>query len=590
MTTARRVDEPAGQQLATGSLRLLSDPFLMVPRRRTCTVVWFTERPCATNLVLLGRGVHRLSEADLPALAAGQAFDGLQVFRASTAVTSRMGEDAASQVPEPPAGPSARPAHRHEARVGPLRRGRRTPYRVLSGDGGEVVMSAVYTLAPAPSRRDPVRLMLTSDHQDKPNVARNIQLAAQVLGPLDAVLAVGDLADVPDRTSEWFDSGSGSAFFAVMQGHGDRPDTAGRVAHGAAILQHVPIWPVIGNHEVMGRVDGVGDLQAATLSHVPREVAAAEYDRLHPTVDGPEREAWIERNSFSTRSYEEVFSSLPTTGGDGVRRYAVSIGEVRLITLFVTRAWRGPQAQADPSQRTVNSRHQDAADTLTDPLRRSHGEFWFDDIRAGSEQYRWLEAELRSPARRRCRWTVVQLHEGPHGLGENMVPPYVEPVTVEERDADGELVGIRYEYPIERDALVHELAPLLEEHGVDLVLNGHSHLWNRFRRGRTHYLEASNTGNSYGAHHPASGLARPAPGAPWPAKDHVAMGDPGGLEPVLPSEGGLAPGQPFVASNDHVVVQCLDSGRGTVSSWVADVRDPATPPRLLDEFRLGSVD
>lgn len=589
MTTARRVDRPAGQQLATADLRLLSDPFLMVPRRRSCTVVWFTEDTCRTNLVLLGHGVDALAERDLPALAAGKAFPGVSAFVATTSVTTRMAEDPGSLVPNPPDGIVPRPVQRHQAVVGPLGRRRRTPYRVLSADGDRVAMSAVYTLAPAPSRRDPVRLMFTSDHQDKPNVARNIQTAAQVLGPLDAVLAVGDLANVPDRTSEWFDSGSGSSFFAVLQGHGDRDDTAGNRAHGAAILQHVPIWPAIGNHEVMGRIDGMPTLDAATFSHAPRAVAAAEHDRLHPDADPARREAWIERNSFSSRSYEEVFASLPSTGGDGVRRYATSIGEVRLVTLFVTRAWRSSRAEPDPARRELNTRHHDARDVLDDPLRRSHGEFWFDDIRVGSEQYRWLVAELGSTARRRSRWTVVQLHEGPHGLGENMVPPYVEPVTVEERDTSGELVGNRYEYPIERDALVHDLAPLLEREGVDLVLNGHSHLWNRYRAGRTNYLEASNTGNSYGAHHPASGLARQEPGPPWPAKDHVAMGDPGGLEPELPTKGGLQPGQPFVASNDHVVVQVLDSGSGTVTSWVHDVRTPDVAPRVLDRFRLGEA-
>jgi hypothetical protein len=41
---------------------------------------------------------------------------------------------------------------------------------------------------------------------------------------------------------------------------------------------------------------------------------------------------------------------------------------------------------------------------------------------------------------------------------------------------------------------------LLEQAGVDLVLYGHSHLWNRFV-GPTgmHFLETSNVGNTYGA-------------------------------------------------------------------------------------------
>lgn len=590
---ARRFSGPdvvATPALRTGSLELLSDPFLMAPRRHTCTVVWFTEQP-GNHLVLVGHGVGELSERDLPALAAGRERPGVRIHRATSSTLSRTAEDQDSRVAEPPSRLTPRPVQRHEARVGPLRPGRRVAYRVLSTSlEGDVVMSAAYTLAPAPRRGSSVRLMFTSDHQDKPNTPRNLEVAAATLGPLDAVLAVGDLADIPDRASEWFDSDSGSAFFPAMQGRSHRADTAGNLSTGAALLQHLPIWPAIGNHEVMGRIEGVAGLNEAVLSHVPRHVAEAEYARRYgdgDAPDRPERKTWLERNSFSSRSYEEVFSSLPRTRGAGVRRYAVTIGEVRLITLNVTRAWRSTGADAEPASRQRTTRHQEAAAVIDDPMRQGHGEFWFDDIRPGSQQWRWLETELASSARRRCRWTIVQLHEGPHGLGENMMPPYVQPVTVEERNEAGELVGIRHEYPIERDTLVNDVAPLLERSGVDLVLNGHSHLWNRFRRGRTNYLEASNTGNSYGAHHPASGRARPAPGEPWPAKDHVAMGDPGGLEPIAPSHGGLAPDEPFLASNDHVVVQCFDSATGTITSWVHDVREPGQPPRILDEFRLG---
>lgn len=574
---------------------LLTDPFLMAPRRRSVQVIWFTETAGTHDLALVGPDARRLTERDVRAILRGNAIPGVRAFSATTSILTQTAEDADSNLPEGrrPSVLTPRRVLRHEATVSGLVPGRRIPYRVASVRGREVALSDTFTLAPAPRRGAPVRIMFTSDHQDKPNTPRNLEMAARTLGRVDAVLHAGDLANVPDRASEWFDSLSGSSVFPALQGRAHRADTAGNLSTGGAIIQHAPIWPAIGNHEVMGRGEGAASLNDAFHAQVPRRVAEAECQRLAvdhgPTVDhAVGKDEWIVRNSYNTTTYEQIFASLPATSPGGVRYYATTIGNVRLITLDVTRAWRGTEATADPLARTSNSRHHDAAGTQDDPFARGYGEFGYEPIGVGSAQHEWLVDELSSAARAACEYTIVMLHEGPHGLGENMAPPFAEPVEVPEFDDAGARIGARYEYDGRKNVLVHELAPLLEDAGVQLVLNAHSHLWNRFvaRNGRTNYLEASNTGNSYGAYHPASGMSRPVPGEPWVAEGYLAQGNPGGLEPVRPSEGGLNPDDCFVASNDHVVFQCFDSGTGEVTSRIHDVRRAHEEPRMLDRFTL----
>ncbi|PRC41821.1 hypothetical protein C6A85_000000113645, partial [Mycobacterium sp. ITM-2017-0098] len=134
--------------------------------------------------------------------------------------------------------------------------------------------------------------------------------------------------------------------------------------------------------------------------------------------------------------------------------------------------------------------------------------------------------------------------------------------------------------------------PMLEDAGVNLVYNGHSHLWNRFVSGNgVNYLEASNTGNSYGAFLPASGARRPIPPAPWARENYVAQGNPGGLDPVPPTiaarrraDGTLLP---FLADDDFVVFQALHTRTGTVRSWYVDMSDTTAGAVTFDEFQIG---
>lgn len=585
---------------------LLTDPFLQSPQRNSVRVVWFTEFEGDRHCVVWGRDHADVFAADTGRLISGRlpkrVGRGVAVVSAVTTKMSRTAEDAASFLPEdrrptPEQGIVSRDVWRHEALVeGIPENGRTFPYRVVSSAQGAYAQSDVFELRGGLKKGEPGVIMLTSDHQAMIDTPANMHFAKQTiekeLGAITAVFFAGDLVNIPDRASEWFDDSRGSAFFPTLQGAGHRVARNGVTYAGAPIIQNAPLYPAIGNHEVQGRVDGHTQLNASFGNPVPRAVVEAEYgrvaDEVNPTGDPAVRDRWIEDNSFSTRTYEEVFS-LP--GNE--RYYAASVGNVRLITLFVTRIWRWINAEADPAARTATSRYQEAASVLDAPLQRGYGEFIFEDVAVDSDQYRWLERELASKETRKHDYTVVMLHEGPHGLGDNMDPQFVHPVEVQERNADGQVIGIRYEYPREKNVVLHDLAVLLERHDVDLVYNGHSHLWNRFvsSNGKTHYLEASNTGNTYGAFHPLSGRRRHVPPAPWDAEDYTPQGDPGGLTPVVPALAPLkdAQGQPlpYVSQNGLVVFQALETATGTVHSWYVDLHDVDAGAVRFDEFRLG---
>jgi hypothetical protein len=574
-----------------GSLSLLTDPYLQAPTADGVSVVWMTEYAGAAHAVLVGAGVEGLTDAQLRAAATGTAPAGVQVFQAASSRLSRVVEDAASFVADKPTTMVEREVHRHEAVTTGL--SGRTPYRIVSTSGAEFAASGSFLLAPALKRGQGATILLTSDHQAMVNTPANLELAKRTLGEIDAVFLAGDLVNVPDRASEWFDDTRGSGFFPALQGRGGRVSTGGRSYAGGAILQSAVLYPSIGNHEVQGRVDGVTALDINNC--VPRDIAARRYAKVaatvNPTGDAAVEAQWIEDNSWSTTTYEEMFS-LPEDSPGGKKYYATTVGDVRLVSLFSTRIWRGATANPLPADRAVRSRYQETAASLTDPMAQCYGEFVFESLAAGSEQYEWLKKELASKEFQDAPITVVVLHEGPQGLGDNIMPVFAEPDRIETRDADGVLTSVRYEYHPSDNMLLHDLQPLLEEAGTDLVLNGHSHLWNRFRsESGTHFLETSNTGNTYGAFDSLSNRTRPLPPAPWDADNYLSLGNPGGLEPILPSVRPFTNPDgvplPFVQSNDLCVFSALDTATRTVTTWVYDVKQPDVAPWVIDEFSVG---
>jgi len=555
--------------------KLLSDPFLQLPTENSVRVVWFTEFP-GRHTVAYGQSLNRLAIA-------------------TTSKLSRVREDQNSRVGAQTEDgqiykePIMRGVWRHEAAVTGLTPGSRVPYRVTSEreDGG-TVSSAVFSLAPAPAPDTPLKILLTSDHQSMPMTPANLQKVAETMGRVDAIFMAGDLVNIPDRASEWFDDNRGRAFFASLQGRTQaelEKNGVKTVYQGGVLIQHAPLFTVIGNHEVMGRFSMSTSLKDQFNDPIPRAAALylADQTQPHTGKTGTLPETWLKNHSFNTDTYEEIFT-LPTSETGGEKYYAMTFGDVRLVSLYATQIWRtpklGPEARGKYREREAD---------LNNPANWGYGQHIFEPIKAGSAQYTWLKQELASPTFQKAKYKIVMLHHPIHSLGDNIVPAFTDPQQVIERDENGSIKAIRYEYPLEADYLFHDIQTLLEAAGVQLVLYGHSHLWNRFTSPQgVHFLETSNVGNTYGAY-----LEKQRKVPTGYDEKYVATGDPNGLEAVVPT---IAPlldqnSKPlsFIASDDITVFSILDTGAGTVSSYRFDTRKPESPVVKFDEFKLSRL-
>ncbi|MGB5974402.1 MAG: metallophosphoesterase [Nodosilinea sp.] len=588
----------SSSKVAAVPVQLLTDPFLQYPTPDAVRVVWFTEFEGQDHQVEWG-SPEQSPDASLPNQAA-----------AATTQLPRTREDGQSRLDHPNFADLQqtvqRSIWRHEAAVTGLSPGQRVPYRVIStaADGAEV-KSRTFTLAGAPAAGQPLKILLTSDHQNMPMTAANLQKVEETLSRVDAVFFAGDLVNVPDRASEWFDDSRGCGFFPCLQGITSYGlERGGQTVRyrGGEIIQHAPLFPALGNHEVMGRFAATALLNEQFANPAPRPVAERLYeanaDLFNPSGDPTLRRRWMIDNSFNSDTYEALFS-LPVTQVPNPDRpettsryYAITLGDVRLVSLYVTQIWR-PYSLSD----TARGRYQEREADLGIPQNWGYGQHIFEPIERGSLQYQWLEQELSSDAFRQAKYTVVMMHHPPHTLGDNIVPAFTTPVPYYDRDAQGRLTAVRYQYPRGQDHIARDLVPLLEQAGVDLVLYGHSHLWNRFVSPQgTHYLETSNVGNSYGAFW--QDAARPVPpetiegsAITYPPADYVAQGDPNGLQPVVPT---LAPllddsGQPlpYIASNDVTAFSIFETETGTVSSYYFDTRQPGSAVVKFDQFALG---
>lgn len=551
----------------TPTANLLTDPFLQLPGDSSVQVVWFTEFEGTRHTVRYGKQLE-------------------QTAIANTTQLSRSQEDQNSNIPNPPTRPTARPIWRHEAEVTGLPQDERRPYQVTSVRAdGATATSEVFTLAAKPAPGRSLKVLLTSDHQLKPMVAANLQKVKETVGAVDLVLVVGDLINVADRASEWFDDAAGGAFFPALQGRARYQMKNGTQHTGAPIIQHAPMYTAIGNHEVMGRVSTRNSLNEQYGDAVPRSIAEQQYAQqaatVNPTNSSAVRDTWLKNQSFNTDTYEEIFS-LPTSPSGDKRYYAVTFGDIRLITLYVTNIWRTPSLGDD-----ARGKYRERQADLNTPENWGFGQHIFEAIAPGSPQYAWLQQELQSPEFQQAKYKIVMFHHPPHSLGENSVPAYTDPVQRVERDAAGAITAIRYEYPPDQDYLLRDVVPLLEKAGVNLVFYGHSHLWNRFvSPSGMHFLETSNVGNSYGAF-----LGDKQRSIPTNFQEtYAATGNPGGLKPMMPT---IAPWQnesgqplPYLASNDITAFSILDTETGTIGSYYFDTRQPNATVVKFDEFSL----
>ena len=559
------------QPIMTSAPGLLTDPFLQLPTQTSVQVVWFTEFAGARHSVAYGQGLR-------------------QKAIATTGKLTRTREDQNSRVGKQTKDaqlykkPTMRDIWRHEAVVSNLTPGKRVPYQVTSvREDGQTVSSNQFTLSSAPTPQTALKILLTSDHQLMPMTSANLQKVAQTIGQVDAIFLAGDLVNIPDRASEWFDDNRGGAFFPCLQGRANyQLERNGIITtyKGASLIQDSPLFTATGNHEVMGRFSMESGLNEQFNDPFPRIVANAIYKKnakqLNSNNNPKLRKSWLTNNSFNHDTYNEIFNTP-----QGKNYYAVTFGDIRLVVLYATNIWRTPSLDTD-----AKGRYRERELDLNNPTKWGYGQHIFEPIAKGSSQYQWLQAELNNPQFKQAKYKIVMFHHPPHSLGDNIVPAYTNPVQRIERDIKGKVKAVRYEYPKTKDYIIRDVVPLLEKSGVQLVFYGHSHLWNRFVTRSTHFLEASNVGNTYGAY--IGNKKRPVPISN--KLDYAATGDPNGLKPVMPT---LAPllGEdkqplPYVASNYITTFSILDTGSGTVSSYRFDTRIPDSQAVKFDEFRL----
>ncbi|MEM6403614.1 MAG: metallophosphoesterase [Cyanobacteria bacterium P01_D01_bin.116] len=553
-------------------LSFLTEPFLQFPTETSIKVIWFTE--------FMGDG-HAVSFG-------GNLLE--SVFTKNTRPI-RLREDKQSRVGKQTVDgqvyekPVFREIWRHEAYLTNLTPGKRISYRVSSiGEDNELISGRTYTLEPAPTPGKPLNILLTSDHQIKPMVAANLQKVKETFKRIDAVFFAGDLVNTPDRASEWFDDNRGNAFFPCLQGRAKyvmKYDGVETTYKGGQIIQTAPIFPCIGNHEVMGRFDTGKSLNEEFNDTIPRHIAYNLYGK--ESIDSLES---LEDKSFNTNTFEKIFS-LPEneTGKKGY--YAVTFGDIRLIVLYVTNMWR--HFNAENSRR---GKYAEPKKELNNPENWGYGQHIYEPIDKDSTQYKWLVSELESQEYKQAKYKVVMFHHPPHTLGDNIVPAYTNPVQTTERDKNDNITSVKYEYPKHQDYINRDLIPLLEQAGVQLVFYGHSHLWNRFvSSSGMNFLETSNVGNSYGAAY-GDRKRKNVPNINPNTNDdnYTEVGDPYGLEPVIPTINPLLNENgkplPYISSNKITVFSILDTEKGTVSSYRFDTSKPDSEVIKFDEFQL----
>lgn len=556
--------------------KLLTDPFLQLPTENSIRVVWFTEFPGSRHFVSYGENLNQKASA-------------------KTTKLSRTREDQKSRVGEQTEDgtvyqkPTPRDIWRHEAEVTNLTPNVRVPYQVTSvSNGGGTVDSEVFSLAPKPRPGTPLKILLTSDHQLKPMTAANLQKVVETVDNIDAVFLAGDLINIPDRASEWFDDNRGGAFFPLLQGKGNYQLEKNGVTTaytGGQIIQNVPLFPAIGNHEVMGQFSTEVGLNEQFNSPYPRRAAEELYQKNRQTINPQNRPEvqteWIKNQSFNSDTYAEIFT-LPNGNKN---YYAVTFGNIRLVSLYITNIWRNPGLNQN-----IRGKYREPDRDFNRPENWGYGQHIFEPIKKGSEQYKWLQQELNSPEFKQAKYKIVMFHHPPHSLGDNVLPAYTDPVQIIDRDEAGNIQMIRYEYPKSDDYIIRDVMPLLEQAGVQLVYYGHSHVWNRFvSESGIHFLESSNVGNTYGAYLGDKRRFIP-PG--FKTQNYRAVGDPNNLEPVVPnlrpilSENGRA--LPYIASNDITAFSIFETATGTVSSYYFDTRQPDSEVVKFDEFVLNS--
>ena len=607
---------------------ILTDPMLTGPDEGSVFVVWYTEFAGESHELFYGERLE-------------------QSVTATTTKMSRLFEDAESEIlgRSTPTTTSSqawvvRDVWRHEARATGLDAGVRVPYVARSTVNGVSFTSRTFSLQPLPAPDQPVKILLTSDQQNRAMSPANFEKVVETVGHIDAVLFAGDFVDHPNRASEWFDRDDQSrpAFFPALQGRFQEmfPNHPYR---GGEILQHAPVFGSIGNHESPGRIRNDRDLNGIDGEPRPRWYAEWQWSQLtEEERQDLDRDTFVRDNSFEHTTYYEMWN-LPRHGVDGEEPenfYALRYGNVHIISMNVSRVWRNWNNGFNNGGR---GKFSEPSLTINDLDTWGFGDMFFQDYSPGSPQRDWLAERWTDSSFQEASFRVVLGHQTMFGHGDNAVPVMANPeATITFTDGRQPIVTrfpadervwnqiveaatasvietAYYRYPRSDDLWLGVEAELLEA-GVHLVHTGHSHTWNRSfvesaSGHRLNYLETSNVGNTFGPtvdvnprvrwaleFYPSVDSGDTRDPTFWDPADYVRFGDPQGRPDVPPSrvpevdvmrdiEGGPE-GLPFISSNGVTVFSILDSGDGTVRSYAHDTEFPRSPAVEVDCFPLES--
>lgn len=589
-TEASAIIKEQAMPKAEEEMCLLTEPILQNADMNSVIVQWFTEGETKDNKVILyERNKARYVEAD-----------SYKLSRVRGGKTEADCNDATIK----------QNIWKHTAKIDNLpdnegRSSDRIGYKVIS-DG---MKSGKYYLASAPKAGVELKILLTSDLQLKKMCSANIQKVYETVGRVDGVWINGDIVDIPDRAYDWFYADN--SFFKVMTGKAD-DEIGGKKYTGSALLQYAPLYTSIGNHDVMGVYDETTDLSVQFNSPRPREAAEKllELVKLGDSKDGTDVVArFLEDKSYNTITYEEMFE-LPESDSGKEKWYGVTIGDIRLIALDVARVWRLPNIGLSGKYSEIPASSENDY---------GYGDFIFERIDEGSKQLEFLKEEILSEEYKNAKYRVVMFHSEAHSLGNNQIPPFTKPVPKTVTDTFTGLPMVIYDYPIEEDYIIKYVESLLTSGKTNLLFNGHSHIWNRFKtESGMNILESSNVGNTYGGFcsvsfklenkeklengeiavcgdgkirtdYPESLNANnrySAISKEWDRKNYVLSGDSNGLEPIMPNVADLPEKAPFLASNTITAFSVLDTKKGTVDSYYFDTENPESEVVLFDSFTL----
>jgi hypothetical protein len=267
----------------------LTQPYLVSPDPEdTMYICWLTSEPTKKSYVEYGRFgfLHDQEKATR------YNFEGLKTVDASGNYTVSLDGKIFQQI----------------VRLRGLKPGTHYYYRAVSvGENGKVTTQQ-YDFKTAPRAGAPLKFILLSDLQLKPQIPATVKMAGQQ--GADLILYNGDLQNTPAKVGEWF-SYPGTTepddhrWFNVMQQTGD----------GCRLMQYIPIYPSPGNHEI---------------------------DEQELLTDP----SLTDRQKLTLKVYMQLFRPLypqQQHGVDGKHWYSADFGDLHIVSLTLNRYFAYPK-------------------------------------------------------------------------------------------------------------------------------------------------------------------------------------------------------------------------------------------------------